>query len=46
METGRDLGDTALVLAIVIVIVGLGRASEWAIFARADREIGRRWGLA
>jgi NitT/TauT family transport system permease protein len=46
METGRDLGDTALVLAIVVVIVGLGRMSEWAIFARADREIGRRWGLA
>jgi NitT/TauT family transport system permease protein len=46
METGRDLGDTALVLLIVLVIVALGRASEWAIFARADREIGRRWGLA
>jgi sulfonate transport system permease protein len=46
LETGRDLGDTALVLAIVVVIVALGRASEWAIFTRADREIGRRWGLA
>jgi NitT/TauT family transport system permease protein len=46
LETGRDLGDTALVLAIVVVVVGLGRLSEWAIFARADREIGRRWGLA
>jgi NitT/TauT family transport system permease protein len=44
LETGRDLGDTALVLAIVLVIVGLGRASEWLLFGRVDREIGRRWG--
>jgi NitT/TauT family transport system permease protein len=46
LETGRDLGDTALVLAVVVVVVLLARASEWAIFGRADREIGRRWGLA
>ena len=30
LETGRDLGDTALVLAVVVVIVALGRASEVA----------------
>jgi NitT/TauT family transport system permease protein len=46
LETGRDLGDTALVLAIVVVVVLLGRLSEWAIFAPADRAIGRRWGFA
>ncbi len=44
LETGRDLGDTALVLAIVVVIVALGRASEWALFGRLDREVARRWG--
>jgi NitT/TauT family transport system permease protein len=44
LETGRDLGDTALVLAIVVTIVALGRASEWALFGRLDREIARRWG--
>jgi NitT/TauT family transport system permease protein len=44
LETGRDLGDTALVLSVVVVIVALGRASEWALFARVDREIARRWG--
>jgi NitT/TauT family transport system permease protein len=44
LETGRDLGDTALVLAIVVVVVGLGRASEWALFGRLDREVARRWG--
>lgn len=44
LETGRDIGDTALVLAIIVTIVGLGRASEWLLFARLDREVGRRWG--
>jgi NitT/TauT family transport system permease protein len=45
LETGRDLGDTALVLAVVVVIVALGRLSEAALFSRLDREIGRRWGV-
>jgi NitT/TauT family transport system permease protein len=45
LETGRDLGDTALVLAVVVVIVVLGRASESLLFARADREVARRWGV-
>lgn len=44
LETGRDLGDTALVVAIVVVVVALGRASEWALFGRLDREVARRWG--
>jgi NitT/TauT family transport system permease protein len=46
LETGRDLGDTALVLAIVAVVVALGRASEWLLFARLDRAVARRWGTA
>jgi len=45
LETGRDLGDTALVLAVVVAIVLLGRLSELALFARAEREIARRWGV-
>jgi NitT/TauT family transport system permease protein len=45
LETGRDLGDTAMVLAVVVVIVLLGRASEWVLFSKVDREIGRRWGV-
>jgi NitT/TauT family transport system permease protein len=45
LETGRDLGDTALVLAVVVVIVALGRASEALLFARADRAVARRWGV-
>ncbi len=45
LETGRDLGDTALVVAVIVVIVALGRASEVLLFARADRAIARRWGV-
>jgi NitT/TauT family transport system permease protein len=45
LETGRDLGDTALVLAVVVVIVGLGRASEAVLFSPVDRAIARRWGV-
>ena len=44
LETGRDIGDTALVVAVVVVIVMLCRASEWLLFSRLDREVGRRWG--
>ena len=45
LETGRDLGDTSLVLAVVVVIVILGRASEVLLFSRLDRAIARRWGV-
>lgn len=45
LETGRDLGDTALVVGVVVVIVLLGRAIEGLLFVRADREIARRWGV-
>lgn len=45
LETGRDLGDTALVVAVVVVIVALGRASDALLFARMDRAIARRWGV-
>jgi NitT/TauT family transport system permease protein len=45
LETGRDLGDTSLVLAVVVVIVILGRASEALLFSPVDRAIARRWGV-
>lgn len=44
LETGRDIGDTALVVAIIVTIIALGRVSEWALFGRLDREVARRWG--
>jgi sulfonate transport system permease protein len=45
LETGRDLGDTALVVAVVVVIVALSRSSEVVLFAPIDRAIARRWGV-
>jgi NitT/TauT family transport system permease protein len=44
LETGRDLGDTALVVGIVLVIVVLGRASDVMLFGRVEKLIARRWG--
>jgi NitT/TauT family transport system permease protein len=45
LETGRDLGDTAMVLGVVVVIVILGRLSEVLLFSRVDRAVARRWGV-
>lgn len=45
LETGRDLGDTALVLAVVVVIVALSRVSDAVLFSPVDRAIARRWGV-
>jgi NitT/TauT family transport system permease protein len=45
LETGRDLGDTSLVLAIVVIIVVLGRVSERLLFAPLDGVVARRWGV-
>ncbi|MEZ4258781.1 MAG: ABC transporter permease subunit [Polyangiaceae bacterium] len=44
LEAGRDLGDAALVLGVVVVIVALGRAVETTVFGRVDRAVARRWG--
>lgn len=46
LETGRDLADTALVLAVVAVIVVVSRASERVLFSPVERVIARRWGTA
>ncbi len=46
LETGRDMGDTALVVAVVVVVVAFARACELALFSPIDREIARRWGTA
>lgn len=44
LETGRDLADTGLVLGVVVVIIGLSRASERLLFGPFDRLVARRWG--
>lgn len=45
LAVGRELGDMAQVVAVMIVIVALGLASEQLLFARAQEKLRVRWGL-
>ena len=44
LEAGRELGDMAQVVAVMIVIVALGLASENLLFARLQDRLRVRWG--
>ena len=44
LETGRELGDLAQVVAVMIVIVALGLASENLLFSRIQDRLRIRWG--
>ena len=46
LQTGRDLNDVSLVVAIMIVIVCIGMAVDRLVFAQLERAINERWGLA
>ena len=45
LQTGRDLNDTAAVMAVMVLIVALGVAVNQLVFAPAERRIGERWGF-
>lgn len=45
LEVGRELGDMAQVLAVMIVIVVLGLISEHLLFTRVQDRLRIRWGL-
>lgn len=45
LQVGRDLSDTAQVMAIMIVIILLGLTVDLLIFAPLERRVRRRWGL-
>lgn len=42
---GRELADAAQVVAVILVILGLGLVVDRAVFARTEREVRRRWGF-
>lgn len=44
LQTGRELGDMAQVVAVMIVIVALGIATEQVLFARFQDRLRERWG--
>ncbi len=45
LALGRDLNDMSLVIAIMLVIVALGLATDRIIFARIEAWVQERWGL-
>ena len=45
LEDGRDLGDTAQVFAIMLIIVIIGILIESIIFGPLERNVRKRWGL-
>ncbi len=46
LNTGRDLNDVSLVVAVMIVIVVIGVAADRLIFGRLEAWVGDRWGIA
>jgi NitT/TauT family transport system permease protein len=45
LQVGRDLSDTAQVMAIMLVIIVLGLAVDRLVFAPLEARVRRRWGL-
>jgi NitT/TauT family transport system permease protein len=46
LQTGRDLNDVALVMAVMLVIVIVGVTIDRLLFAPFERRVRARWGLA
>ena len=46
LQTGRELNDMAQVVAVMMVIAGVGLAFDQLIFAQLERKIRRTWGAA
>lgn len=45
LEMGRELADMSMVLAVMVVIVALGIATDRAVFGVAERRVRALWGL-
>jgi NitT/TauT family transport system permease protein len=45
LTVGRELADAAQVMTVVLVILVIGILVEHLLFARAERQVRRRWGL-
>jgi NitT/TauT family transport system permease protein len=45
LQTGRDLNDAALVMAVMVMIVIVGVSLDQALFAPFERRVRERWGL-
>ena len=45
LELGREIGAIDVVMAVILVILVVGIATEQLVFARLERWVNRRWGL-
>lgn len=45
LQTGRELNDMAQVVAVMMVIAGVGLAFDQLIFAQLERRIRHQWGV-
>src|SRR6266540_1724794 len=46
LNLGRDLNDMSLVIAIMIVIIVIGRGFDMLVFGRLKAWVRERWGYA
>jgi hypothetical protein len=45
LQTGRDLSDSPLLLAVIVVILGVGIVIDTVFFGRLERYVRHRYGL-
>jgi NitT/TauT family transport system permease protein len=43
---GRDLNDMSLVLAVMLILIGIGIVADRLVFTRLENSVRRRWGLS
>ncbi len=45
LQTGRDLNDAALVMAVMVVIISFGVCIDRLVFSPVENRVRERWGL-
>ena len=45
LNAGRSLNDVSQVIAIMLVIMGIGLAVDGVVFKRVEYKVMSRWGL-
>ena len=46
LMVGRELNDMSRVIAVMVVVIGIGITMDTAVFAWLERRVRERWGLA
>ena len=45
LHMGRELNDMGQVMAVMLLIIAIGLATEQMVFGAAERRVRERWGL-